>query len=431
MKKFLLITYYWPPAGGGGVQRWLKFSKYIREFGWEPVVFTPEDGELAAHDQSLLDEVPEGLKVIKTPIWEPYDLYKQFIGRKKGEKVYSGFINEGKRSSFTQDLSIFIRGNLFIPDARKYWIKPSVKFLKKYLKDHPVDAMVTTGPPHSMHMIGLGVKKKLDIPWVADFRDPWTQQDFYDQLRLTSWADAVHKRKEQQVLKRADKIVTVSWSWAKDFEELSGGQSIDLITNGFDPADFNEKIKARDKEFSICHIGSMNKDRNPAVLWRALGTLKKENEALAQKLKIRLIGPVDFSIKQAIDQNGLSENLEQLPFMPHKQVIEYMKKAQVLLLPINSTPNAMGILPGKLYEYLGAQRPVLAIGPLQSDSAKVIHMTGAGHISDYNDFDVLKAAIQSFFENYQRGKLDVNPADIGQFSRKELAKRYAMLLSGI
>lgn len=431
MKKFLLITYYWPPAGGGGVQRWLKMTKYFREFGWEPVVYTADEGEQAAFDPSLVKEIPEGLEVVRTPIWEPYDLYKKFTGKKKGEKVYSGFISEGKKSSFTQDLSVFIRGNFFIPDARRFWIGPSVRFLNKYLAEHPVEAIVSTGPPHSMHMIALGLKKYHNIPWIADFRDPWTQQDFYDQLKLTWLGDRIHKKMEQKVLKKADRIVTVSWSWAEDFKALSNGRDIDLITNGFDPADFQASVPERDEAFTLCHIGSMNKDRNPGVLWQALAQLKTADPVFGQKLTIKLVGQVDFAVLDAIRKNGLNDQLERLDFMPHAEVVEHMKKAQLLLLPINSTPNAMGILPGKLYEYLGAKRPVLAIGPLDCDAARVLELTKAGSINDYSDLEGLKKNIQAYFKQYLAGDLEVSSSGIEQFSRKALAGRYTELLEGL
>lgn len=176
MKRVLIITYYWPPSGGSGVQRWLKFVKYLREFGWEPVVYTPENPEMPSSDTSLLSEVSEDIEIIKTKIWEPYSFYKRFIGKKKSEKINTGFLSESKKPKLTEALSVWIRGNIFIPDARKFWIKPSVKFLKKYLADNPVDAMVSTGPPHSMHLIALGIKKSLNTPWIADFRDRSNQQ---------------------------------------------------------------------------------------------------------------------------------------------------------------------------------------------------------------------------------------------------------------
>ena len=180
MRRVLIITYYWPPSGGSGVQRWLKMSKYLPENGWQPVIYTADDAEYPVEDKSLEKDVAPETEVIRRPIVEPYSFYKKFLGIKKGEKVKAGFINEGaKKTGWKESLSVWLRGNLFIPDARCWWIKPSVRYLKKYLKEHPVDAMISTGPPHSMHLIARALHKKFNIPWVADFRDPWTDIDFY------------------------------------------------------------------------------------------------------------------------------------------------------------------------------------------------------------------------------------------------------------
>jgi len=231
MKKVLIITYYWPPSGGAGVQRWLKFVKYLREYGWEPVVFTAEGGEVPVIDDSLKKDIPENIEVIYGPIWEPYTAYKRLIGQKKGDKIQTGFLTENKKPKTTEKLSIWIRGNLFIPDARKFWIKPSVKSLSKYLKENNVDAIVSNGPPHTTHMIALSLKKKFDIPWLADFRDPWTNIDFYDKLLLSKWADKTHHKLEDEVINLADEVVTVSPNWAKDFLEQSK-RKFQVIYNG-------------------------------------------------------------------------------------------------------------------------------------------------------------------------------------------------------
>ncbi len=426
-KKLLIITYYWPPAGGGGVQRWVKFAKYLREFGWEPIIYTVSNGEYPVIDKSLEKEIPSDITTIKTPIWEPYSLYKKFTGRKKEERVYSGFINENKRESLAQKASVFIRGNFFIPDARKFWISPSIKYLRKYFKKHTVDAIISTGPPHSTHMIALGIKEKINIPWVADFRDPWTNIDFYDQLRLSKWADKKHRRLEKAVLKKADKVVTVSWSWAKDFKEISGRKDIQVITNGFDEADFTSAPPPLTKNFTICHVGSMNKDRNPVVLWQALSQLLKEKNALKDVLEIVLIGQVDFSILQSIEQFGLTPYLNKIDFLPHKKVVHELRKMQVLLLPINNTPNVAGVLPGKLYEYLGARRPIICIGPSDSDAAKIIEDT-QGYMHGYTDTLELEKTIIQLFNNFQKNTLNINTQKISQFSRKELAKNYCLQL---
>ena len=234
-----------------------------------------------------------------------------------------------------------------------FWIKPSIKFLKSYLKSNPVDLIVSTGPPHSMHMIGLGVKKKFNIPWVADFRDPWTNIDFYDQLMLTDWADRKHHKMEKEVLETADKVVTVTWSWADELTELGNKETI-VITNGYDEADFEggDGIDLS-KEFSIIHIGSMNKDRNPKSLWKVLIDICKENPQFKKDLKIILIGQVDFSIISDANASGFEDNLEKLDYLPHSEAMKYLRSSQVLLLPLNNTPNISGVVPGKLFEYLG------------------------------------------------------------------------------
>ena len=241
---------------------------------------------------------------------------------------------------------MWIRGNLFIPDSRKYWIKPSVKFLTEYLKENPVDAIISTGPPHSMHMIALKVHRKLKIPWIADFRDPWTNIDFYHELRLSKMADKKHRRMELSVLQEASRVVCVTWNWANDLENI-GDRKVDVITNGYDPQDFKNNDIVLDSEFSITHIGSMNKDRNPLILWTGLKSLCDESTEFKSKLKIRLVGQVDHSIIEAINENGLTDNLEKIDFIPHSQVVKELMSSQLLLLPINRTPNVGGVVPGQ------------------------------------------------------------------------------------
>lgn len=207
MKKVLIITYYWPPTGGAGVQRWLKFSKYFRSFGWEPVIYTPSNPDFPIFDDTLLHDVPKDLTVLKTAITEPYDIYRKIMRKKKTETVNQGFLSEGKENTWLQAAMIWIRGNFFIPDARMFWIRPSLNYLSEYMKTNAIDAVISTGPPHSMHLIALGLKEKFKLPWIADFRDPWTQIDFYDQLKLSGFADRKHKRLEKTVLTKADREI--------------------------------------------------------------------------------------------------------------------------------------------------------------------------------------------------------------------------------
>ena len=230
-RKVLVITYYWPPSGGAGVQRWLKFVKYLTLMGWEPIVYTPLNPEYPVEDKSLLDEIPPGVTIFKTPIKEPYTIYKKFVGMKSTDKVAANFISDGKKPSWAQKVAVWLRGNFFIPDPRVFWVKPSVRFLSELLEDDPVDVIVTSGPPHSMHLIGLKLKQKYGIPWVADFRDPWTNIDFYHELMLTTVADSIHKRLERKVLTKADLVVTVNRAMQEEFL-AKGAKQVSVISNG-------------------------------------------------------------------------------------------------------------------------------------------------------------------------------------------------------
>ncbi len=427
MKKALIITYYWPPSGGGGVMRWLKMSKYLPEFGWQPVIYTPSNPDPSVWDESLLEEVPPEATVIRQPIWEPYNLYRFLTRQKKGTSFKAGYISEASGGGLKNRLAVFIRGNLFIPDPRKYWIHRSVKFLRKYLEKNPVDLVISTGPPHSMHLIALKLKKFNPAPWLADFRDPWTKIDFYDRLKLTHYADRKHKKLEAGVLKAADYIVTVSETWARDFNLLSG-RNVEVITNGFDPADFRFPDLQTDPGFSLTHIGSFNRDRNPVSLWEVLKQIGDENPEFFNHLKIRLIGQTDSEVFKSIESNNLSRFLEKHDHLPHSQSLEYLKRSSLLLLPLNNTPNVSGIIPGKFYEYLAVQRPVLAIGPENGDCGKYLKQAGAGTICGFDDKEGLKKAVMRFFGLYLENRLFLPSFSADRFSRRNLAGQLVELL---
>ncbi len=429
MKKVLIITYYWPPMGGGGVQRWLKFSKYLPEFGWEPVIYTPENADVSNEDASLLSEVRKDQVVWKHPIWEPFDLYKKFIGKSKDEKIQPGFLQESDSKAGLQKLSVWVRGNLFIPDAKRYWINTSVRHLTKMLKKKKVEAIISTGPPHSNHLIAMRLKERLGIKWIADFRDPWTNIDYYDKLMLTSWADRKHRKLERKVLENADKVVTVSWSWARDFEK-SCGILPQVITNGYDPEDFNKLTSQSNSESLVfTHIGSLNQDRNPHSFWKALGELKSENSDL--NIKVKLIGPTDITVFDEIEKNNLKSILEHVQHMPHGKVLQELVNSDVLLLPLNDTPNIDGVIPGKLYEYLASKRPILCIGKPTGDSARIIKEAGAGKTFDFDDGSGIRTQIKTLYEQKTSGSLNLNQNAPDKFSRKTLAGDYAKLLDDI
>ena len=429
MKKVLIITYYWPPSGGAGVQRWLKFVKYLRDFGWEPIVYTPENPEAPAIDHSLAKDIPEGITILKTKIREPYSAYKKFVGRKKDDTIKSGFLSENKVPSITEKIAVWIRGNLFVPDARKFWIKPSIRYLTNYLKENPVDAMVSTGPPHSMHLIALGLKKNLNIPWLADFRDPWTNIDFFDKLMLTQLADEKHKRLEKSVLKTADAVVTVSWNWAKDFEAMVS-KKINVVTNGFDPDDFSNVEFKPGEKFDIVHIGSMNKDRNPTIFWEALHELIKEGGTFSKELKLTFIGQTDFSVFETLEKLKLDVYAEKISYKPHDELMSSAGNASILLLPLNKTPNVNGIVPGKIFEYLALKRPIFCIGPDDGDSARIIHQCKAGIVVGFDDMQKMKSGILKFYADLKLDKRITPENDEARntYSRKKLTGEIAALL---
>lgn len=428
MKKVLIITYYWPPSGGAGVQRWLKFVKYLRDFGWEPVIYTPSNPEYPVIDETLAKDIPAGNEVISTKIWEPYAFYKKFTGKKNSEKVLPGLLSDKKSTGLIEQLSVWIRGNLFIPDARKFWINPSIRFLNKYLTNNQVDAIISTGPPHSMHLIALGVKKRLHIPWLADFRDPWTDIDFYKDLKISAYADEKHRTLELKTIKGCDAMVVVSGDMKVNYEKM-GGNNIHLITNGFDPDDMIDQPVIRDTKFSIAHVGSLPPNRNPKMLWQALSELSESLPNFRKDLEIKLAGNVDKSVFDDLTRLKLNNQLNLIEYVSHDKVGQLLKQSAVLLLAINNSPNAKGILTGKFFEYLAAGRPILAIGPSDGDLAQILKESDAGEIADYNDLERIKKIITSMYDKFLLNDLTINPKGIEKYSRKNLTAELATILN--
>jgi len=430
VKKVLIITYYWPPSGGAGVQRWLKFAKYLRQFGWEPVIYTPLNPEYPSVDNSLEKDIPIDITVLKNPIWEPYLLYKWFSGIKGTERVQAGFISERKRPGLTQKISAWVRGNLFIPDARCFWIKPSVKFLTRWLNSNKVDAIVSTGPPHSMHLIALGLKKKLGLPWLADFRDPWTQIDFYPRLMLTPWADQVHKKLEKEVLVSANQVVTVSPTCASDLTDICK-RAINVITNGYDSEDFKDLPAFSYDSFSITHLGSLNSDRNPVLLWKALAQLTSSDAFFASNLSIQLIGKTDISVIDSLEEFGLTKFLSKTDYLPHDMALKKASQSALLLLALNNTPNVMGITTGKIFEYLALQRPILVVGPENGDAATIIDQSLCGKVVGFENFDKMVQVLLEWKQDFLNRKMELNSASNDQYSRKQLTQQLAKILDGM
>lgn len=448
-KKILIITYYWPPAGGPGVQRWLKFAKYLPDFGWNPVIYTPENPSYPLLDESLLKDVPQNIEIVKTKIWEPYQLAEKL--NKSNKKFKAGQFDVGKNQSWKSRLSIWVRGNFFIPDARVFWVKPSIKFLEQYLKENKIQVVVTSGPPHSLHMIGLGIKKKFPgMKWIADFRDPWTEISYYKHLKLTKSSDRKHRQLESAVFKNADIILATSYTDAENFRKA--GANAVCITNGFDESDAStplsmtgERAKGQNREeaneqiskladrqisgsFTLSYIGVLEQLRNPENLWKVLDELVKENKDFADNFTLKFAGRVDDKILQTIENSNLKNHILNLGYISHDKAVDEMASSDLLLITNFPNESSKGIIPGKIFEYLATGKQIISFGPDEADVSRILAETNAGKHFSYQDYNAVKDFILEKFELWKNGNLIENTQNIEQFSRKNLTKKLVEIL---
>ncbi|MCY0978100.1 glycosyl transferase family 1 [Chryseobacterium wangxinyae] len=426
-KKILIITYYWPPAGGPGVQRWLKFAKYLPEFGWEPIIFTPENPSYPLIDESLMKDVPENLEIIKTKIWEPYQLAEKL--NKSNKKFKAGQFDVGNNQSWKSKLSIWVRGNFFIPDARVFWVNPSVKFLEEYLKNNKIDVIVTSGPPHSLHLIGLNIKKKFsDIKWVADFRDPWTEISYYKHLKLTNKSDKKHRQLESEVFKNADITLATSYTDAENFRK--NGANALCITNGFDESDASKTSadSVSSTKFTLSYIGVLEQLRNPENLWKALDDLVKTDPDFAENFSIKFVGRIDDRILESIEKSSLRNYINNLGYLSHDKAIDEMSNSTMLIITNFPNESSKGIIPGKIFEYLATGNQIISFGPDEADVSKILEETKAGKHFSYSDSETIKQFILAKFELWKSGNLLKNSQNIEQFTRRNLTKQLSEIL---
>ncbi|MEN5306691.1 glycosyl transferase family 1 [Chryseobacterium cucumeris] len=428
-KKILIITYYWPPAGGPGVQRWLKFAKYLPDFGWKPIIYTPENPSYPLLDETLMKDVPENIEMVRTKIWEPYQLAEKL--NKSNKKFKAGQFDVGKNQSWKSKLSIWVRGNFFIPDARVFWVKPSVTFLEKYLKENKIDTIVTSGPPHSLHLIGLGLKNKMpDLKWVADFRDPWTEISYYKHLKLTKSSDKKHRQLENAVFKNADITLATSYTDAENFRKA--GANAVCITNGYDESDSGKKAKGQNLQngqaFTLSYIGVLEQLRNPENLWKALDELIEENAEFAADFKLKFVGRIDDKILQSIENSSLKNHILNLGYLSHGKAVEEMQNSNLLLITNFPNESSRGIIPGKIFEYLASGKQILSFGPDKADVSKILEETQAGKHFSYQDTENIKKFILEKYELWKNDSLIENTQHIEQFSRKNLTQQLTEVL---
>ena len=426
MKRALIVTYYWPPAGGPGVQRWLKFVKYFKEFGVEPIVYIPENPNYPLVDENFSAEIPSNVEIIKHPIKEPYRFAK-FFSKKKTKQMSSGIIPK-KDSTAIEKLMLYVRGNFFIPDARVGWVKPSVKYLSDYLENNDVDVVITTGPPHSLHLIGMQLKEELNVKWIADFRDPWTTIHYHKSLRLNKTSEKKHKALEAAVLNTADVVTVTSPTTKKEFEKITN-KPIEVITNGFD---ITEEVNYnRDLKFSISHIGSLLSERNPKNLWYILAEICKKNTSFKKDLELKFAGAVSDEVKESLSEFNLDENSKFLGYVSHSEALKLQNESQVLLLVEINSAETRAIIPGKLFEYLAAKRPIIALGPNKSDIEAIVDETKSGRFFDYSEDKELKNEILRLYDQYKTGDLQIASEGVDRYSRRQLTKQMSALIKDV
>ncbi len=427
-KKVLIITYYWPPSGGIGVLRCLKFAKYLSEFGWEPIVFTAKNAHYPSFDYSNVADIPTDLTVLTCPIIEPYGIYKMLTFQKANANVNNVFNVKPSRLNWMHHFAVWVRSNFFIPDARALWIMPAVKFLSKYLDENHVDAIISNGPPHSNTRIATLLKKKYGIPWLADFQDPWTQVDYYQLLKLTPWANIAHHKKEQQAFYYADIITIVSKAWAKSLREI-GAKNVEVIYWGFDPADYQKLDQQLDAKFTLTYFGIMGYDRNPVNLFKAIAFIRDNIAHFRNDFRLQLIGQIDYSIWEEIKKADILELVDYLGTLTRDDTLQKAKGSRALLLLLNCQSNAEGRIPGKSFEYMALKRPILFIGDTTSEISGIIGSASSNLTCDYDDLEKTKMALLTLYKNYQlNADIEMNIEYSDGWSVVQQTKKLANLL---
>jgi len=433
MKRVLIISYYWPPSGGISVLRSLKIAKHLQEFGWEPVIFTPKNADYSTIDENNFKDIPEGIEILKIPTIEPFKVFKFLTGLKKESNLNNVLSAHDKKMGMMYKFSVWVRSNFFIPDARAMWIKPSVKFLTQYVKENKIDAIFTDGPPHTNTRIATLLKQKTGTPWLSDYQDPWSQVDYFQELILTDWGRKRHLKQEQEAFAAADKTTIVSPTWKKDLENI-GAHNVDVIYWGYDPEDYtNIKINQEvSNKFSIVHAGVMGFDRNPKMFFKAIQELTKEVDGFKNDFRLILLGQVDHSVKESINEFEIQDIVKYTGNLIRKEALNQIFSAKILLLLLNQQPNAMGRVPGKLFEYLASRRPILNLGPNNSDVHKLLVKANAGTNFEYQNLGEIKTYLKEQYLLFKSGQLSANvESDIQEFTHRNLTNKIANYLEEI
>ena len=428
--RLLVITYYWPPSGGAGVQRCLKWVKYLPSLGVAPTVITvdPAQATYPVRDESLLHDVPLGVRVIHTPTREPFGSYQKLTGR---AVPHGGFANEGT-PSFSQQALRFVRGNLFIPDPRRGWNAYALAAVEKLLaQGEHFDAVLTSSPPHSTQLIGLALQKRHGLRWLADLRDPWTDIYYTKDLHRTPAAAWLDARYERQVLRGADVVLVTSPETERLFRrklpDLAPGKIV-VLPNGYDEPDFQQPSQPPTNCLRLTHTGTITARYRIDKLLLAVAECGRRLPGVPWRL--RFVGQVDVGIRAQVAAAGLTEATEFLPFVPHQESVAYLLQSSAVLLAIPDVPLNLGILPGKVFEYLATHKPVLCVGPAGSDADHMLRAAGAGQALPYDDYELMLSTLLTLGHRWQQSpNLDLPPSPaVARYSRRGQAAQLAQLV---
>lgn len=423
-RSVLILTYYWPPAGGPGVQRWLKFVKYLEEFGWEAHILTVEKGTYPARDEELVNEIPAGVKVTKTKSKDPFRFYNMLKGKKDGS-VSVALINIDKKRSLLDRLAMYIRSNFFVPDGRKGWVPYANREALEIIERENIDLLVTTGPPHSTHLAGLKIRKKMNIPWLADLRDPWTSVYYNEMLPRTARTRKKDRKLEDAVISGADAVTVVSPGMQQEFSVRN--ENVHVVMNGFDADDMAQSREDIEKDplFSLTYTGNFKPNQHIPRIWDGICELLSENEDFRKDFRLRFVGNLDNSIPEYFISKGFSENLEQIPYVPHTEVTGIMASSALLLFVVPQSRNNKLIITGKLFEYLASGTPVIPVGPIDGDAAAILKQCERETMIDYKEKEIFKEGLLKKFREWKKtdgyfSKPDVSMLD--RYSRRSSAK---------
>ena len=430
MKKVLIITYYWPPGSSPGVQRFLKFTKYLKNYGWKPYVLTVNNGSYPSRDESLMKDVPADVEVYRTKTFEPFQLFNLIKGE-KSKSAPIGFINLNKKKSLFNNLSLYIRANFFIPDARKGWNRFAVKKAREIIIKNKIDAIITTGPPQSTHLIGYKLKMENNIPWIADLRDPWTNVFYNSMFPRTEGTKRIDKKLEDKVTTTADMLTVVSAGLKSEF--AGRAKEIEIIYNGFDESDFKDVSLSPSSVFTLAYIGNFKPNQNVKMIWEGINEISKTIKSFKSDFKLLLTGNIDAGVVNDLKEYNIDTLTEIQTFLPHDKAVSLMCNSTMLLFVVPQAANNNLIITGKLFEYIASGTPILSVGPVDGDASKLLNEVGRYPMIDYNNKEEFKKML---VENYQlwlkNGILNkYKDKDMAEYSRRGLTEKLSKQLNKI